>query len=252
MTKKHDIIWLDSTDSTNNEAKRHISDIDNMSVLSALNQTSGRGQAGNSWSSAPGENLLFSIVLRFEESPFQAYDQFAISQAAALSAVDFLALHSIEAKIKWPNDIYVDNKKIGGILIENSLKGQFLSSSIVGIGINVNQTVFPSELPNPTSMLSLSEDRSRFDIKHLLEEFMDIFKRYHDRYLHINGGLLKLRTLYISQMWRKDISSHFIDCQTGREFAGTIRKVSDLGHLLIETEEGELREFAFKEIGYII
>ncbi len=252
MTKKHDIIWLDSTDSTNYEAKRHISNIDNLSVLSALKQTSGRGQAGNSWSSADGENLLFSIVLRFDDSPFQAYDQFAISQAAALSVVDFLAQHSIEAKIKWPNDIYVGNNKICGILIENTLKGEFLSSSIVGIGINVNQKDFPSELPNPISMISLMEDGKRFDLRPLLEEFMDIFKRYYNRYLHINGGLGKLRTLYISQMWRKDDTSQFIDCLSGQEFTGTIRKVSDLGHLLIETEEGELREFAFKEIGYII
>ena len=112
MSKKHDIIWLQSVDSTNEEAKRHISDIDNLSVLSALEQTSGRGQRGNTWTSAPGENLMFSIVLKFSDtsadggsdvlSPLHARDQFVLNEIASLSVVDFLSQHGIPARIKWP------------------------------------------------------------------------------------------------------------------------------------------------------
>ena len=131
MTKKHDIIWLDMTDSTNMEASRRISELDNLSVLSASKQTSGRGQMGNSWESETGKNLTFSILLKSDNgSIFQvkACDQFIISEAAALSVTDLLAAHGIPAKIKWPNDIYVGNRKICGILIQKSLRIGYVSS----------------------------------------------------------------------------------------------------------------------------
>ena len=154
MTKKHDIMWLDTVDSTNDEARRHISDIDNLSVLSALEQTAGRGQRGNRWTSRPGENLTFSIVLK---SPvLMADDHFALNEIAALSVTDFLSIYGIKAEIKWPNDIYVDGRKICGILIENSFRGKSISTSIIGIGLNINQRNFDVNLPNPTSMVLCS------------------------------------------------------------------------------------------------
>ena len=118
MTKRTDIIWIERVDSTNEEAKRHISYIDNLSVLSAFEQTAGRGQRGNTWSSNAGENLMFSIIVKFGHDSIeqlQAYDQFVISEIAALSVVDLLAINDIEAKIKWPNDIYVGEEKTGCI-----------------------------------------------------------------------------------------------------------------------------------------
>ena len=177
--------------------------------------------------------------------------------------MDFLAGHDIEARIKWPNDIYVGKRKICGILIENSLRGEYLASSIVGIGLNVNQRNFDVSLPNPTSMaLCINQQEvsadgavSPLDIEECIEELTDIFKKYVRRYTRQTGGLLKLRRLYLSQLWRLDEPARFTDqrvSSSGREFTGTIRGLSDVGNLLIETEEGELREFAFKEIGYII
>ena len=260
MTKKHDIIWLESADSTNKEAQRHISDIDNLSVVSAIEQTAGRGQRGNTWESQPGMNLLFSVVLKFsgknhEEGmlpQIDAIDQFVISEAAALSVVDLLAENGIEAKIKWPNDIYVGDRKICGMLIENSLKGHSLSSSIVGIGLNVNQKVFSPSLPNPTSMHL--EDGGTYDIRQLLERFMDIFRLYIDRYCNPHGGYAVLRKLYLSQMWRKGTDSCFKDMTSIPEetFTGQIHGLTEIGHLLIKDKKGELREFSFKEISYII
>ena len=101
MTKKHDIIWLDSTDSTNDELRRHICDIDNLSVTAALEQTAGKGQRGNKWHSARGKNLLFSIALKFDDLTgphFQAYDQFSINEMAALSAL--ISLRPIPSRRK--------------------------------------------------------------------------------------------------------------------------------------------------------
>lgn len=261
MTKKHDIIWLESIDSTNEEARRRLPELDNLSVLSAHQQTAGRGQRGNIWTSAPGENLTFSLVLKYGPggiTPIRATDQSAISEVTALSIVDLLSSHSIESKIKWPNDIYVGDRKICGILIEHSVRDAYLSYSIVGVGLNVNQTEFDPALPNPTSMMLSSschpeQSEGSIPLHPLLEEYMDIFKGYCSRYLNITGGLSRLRKLYLSQMWRKDVPARYIDCSDCREFEGIIRGLSDIGHLLVEdTEKGELKEFAFKEINYII
>ena len=251
MSKKHDIIWLQSVDSTNEEAKRHISDIDNLSVLSAWEQTAGRGQRGNTWTSNAGENLMFSIVLK---SPvLMAEDHFALNEIAALSVSEFLSTYGIKAQIKWPNDIYVGNKKICGMLIENTVKGKWLSSSIIGIGLNVNQRNFDVNLPNPTSMSLCSDEvQSPFDLKKLLEEFMDIFTDYIDRFCHITGGYNRLDRLYHSQLWRLNQPAEFIDLTVGTPFHGIIRGTSPVGHLLVELPEGTTREFAFKEIAYIL
>ena len=258
MTKKHDIIWLDTIDSTNDDARRRIDTLDNLSVLSAREQTAGRGQRGNIWSAKPGENLTFSIIMKFGGhnglTPVRALDQFVISEIAALSVVDLLASHDIEAKVKWPNDIYVGPNKICGILIENSVRDAFLTSSIVGIGLNVNQTVFDTSLPNPTSIALCAPSTCEvLSPESLLEEFMDIFKSYCTRYMNITGGYARLRKLYLSQLWRLDEPAEFIDQNTSIQFHGTIKGLSTIGHLqVMDTEKGELKEFAFKEIGYII
>lgn len=209
MTKKHDIIWVKSIDSTNEECRRRIADMDNLSVMSALSQTAGKGQRGNTWLSAPGENLTFSIVLKFKSAgtngeglePMQAYDQSIISELTSLCVVELLSSHGIQAKIKRPNDIYVDGKKVCGMLIENAVRGEWISHSIIGIGLNVNQRNFDVSLPNPTSMaLFSSENGTVYNIEVLLEEFMEIFKQYLDRYCHIRGGYGRLHRLYDAQL----------------------------------------------------
>ena len=170
MSKKHDIIWLEETDSTNRYARRHISRLDNMSVIATKMQTSGKGQGEHTWHSEPEKNLLISIVLK--EPHVLPSDQVIISDIAAESVKELLMSHGIEAWIKPPNDIWVRDKKICGILIEHSLKGNRISWSIIGIGLNVNQSSFPDDLPNPTSMIL---ENKGFDIEDLLSEFMDIF-----------------------------------------------------------------------------
>ena len=171
MAKEHDIMWLVEVDSTNKYARRHIESLDNLSVVSALSQTEGKGQGDHTWHSKSGENLLFTIILK--NPPFAASHQKIISDMTASSIVSLLHSHGIEAWIKPPNDIWVDRKKICGILIEHSLIGQRISWSIIGVGLNVNQTDFPADLPNPTSM---AIENSGADIRALLSEFMDIFR----------------------------------------------------------------------------
>ena len=251
MKNVSDIIWLDNVDSTNEEARRRFDICDNLSVLSALSQTSGRGQMGNVWLSETGSNLTFSIILKLDDGPMkriQAYDQFAISEIAALALSDYLNSLDIPAMIKWPNDIYVHDKKICGILIENMIRGEWLSGSVIGIGLNVNQDAFDPSLPNPTSMCL--ETSRKYNIRECLEDFMHIFTEYYERYLNIKGGLNRLRTLYLAQMWHKGEPYRYR--ADGNEFTGIIRGISDIGRLVIETEKGELKEFAFKEIEYVI
>ncbi len=288
MAKRHDIIWLESVDSTNEECRRHISDIDNLSVMAAVSQTSGKGQRGNVWLSEPGQNLTFSIVLKFpinvmagELEPMYAYDQFVLSEIASLAVVDLLADHDIQAKIKWPNDIYVGNRKICGMLIESSLRGEWLQHSIIGIGLNVNQRNFDVTLPNPTSLVLCSDISAgygahaapdsvpHYELQDLLEEFMDIFHAYLDRYCHIRGGYGRLRHMYLSHLWRKGEPAQFIDrrslstsCNPLRTpkadtdnppvFTGIIRGLSDTGLLIVEMPCGTMQEFSFKEISYIL
>ena len=251
MKNKYDIIWLESTDSTNEEAKRRIDICDNMSVLSALSQTSGKGQRGNTWSSEVGQNLLFSIIMK-DVFRIKACDQFVISELSALAVADLLSMHGIKASIKWPNDIYVGKRKICGILVENSLRGEWINSTIIGIGLNINQRNFDVNIPNPTSMALENGNETTYDIRQLLDEFMDIFSRYADKYLNITGGYLKLRKMYLSLLWRKDEPYQYIRTSDGSTFNGIIRGISDLGHLRIENEKGESEEFAFKEISYVI
>ena len=170
MYKKHDIIWLKEIESTNRYAREHISELDNLSVVAAAYQSEGKGQGDHKWHSKPGENMLLSIILK--DTDIKPSEQVKISNITAQSVVELLENHSIQAWIKPPNDIWVDTKKICGILIEHSLRGNHISWSIIGVGLNVNQTLFPDDLPNPTSM---QLEKEGADIKDLISEFMDIF-----------------------------------------------------------------------------
>ena len=172
MSKKHDIIWLKETESTNRYAREHICELDNLSVVAALHQNAGKGQGDHIWHSEPGANMLISIILK--DLPIKSSEQVKISDITTASVVELLESHGINAWIKPPNDVWVDTKKICGILIEHSLRGNHISWSIIGIGLNVNQTLFPDNLPNPTSM---KIEKEGADIEDLTSEFMDIFTR---------------------------------------------------------------------------
>lgn len=152
------LIHINETNSTNNYLQSLCSEqkVEELTVVVADFQTSGRGQRGNSWESAPGKNLLFSTVI-FPEF-LEARRQFLISQIISLAIKEELDTYTTDISIKWPNDIYWKEKKICGMLIENDLMGRNISQSIAGIGININQEIFHSSAPNPVSLLQITEE----------------------------------------------------------------------------------------------
>lgn len=157
MDDKAGIIWLKLTDSTNDEARRRLDALDNLSVLAAEIQTAGRGQGDHTWTSAPGQNLTFTLVLKFPPcAPIATSEILLITQAVTGGIRRYLLSKGVESRIKWPNDIYVGDRKICGILIENILDGKQVSSSMIGIGLNLNQDRFPADLPNPVSLRQLT------------------------------------------------------------------------------------------------
>ena len=151
------ILWLETADSTNSELRRRIAGLDNLSIVAAREQTAGRGQGTHTWFSTPGRNLTFSVLYRFGGAyALAASDAILITQVTTLAIRDYLLGHGVRARIKWPNDIWVEDRKICGILIENTLESGMVHESIVGIGLNLNETGWPPELPNPVSLRELT------------------------------------------------------------------------------------------------
>ncbi len=249
MTKQLPIRWLEETDSTQNELARHISDYDNLSVVAARFQTAGRGQRGNSWVADKGENLTFSILLKFGQGRIphlDSGDQFKITRAATLGVLYYLHEKGIPCKIKWPNDIYYRNRKICGMLIENVLEGRSLKHSIIGIGLNLNQKRFPAELVNPVSMSLITgidyEPEKELDILygHLATAFSQYLAPGPDS------------SIYEDNLYRMGEFHEYVRCSDGTVFEARIIGVNKLGQLQVQNKKGECETFAFKEISYII
>ena len=160
MDDTSQILWLETADSTNHALRERMEGLDNLSVIAAREQTAGRGQGTHTWFATPGENLTFSILYRFGAvGTLAASDALLITQVTTLALRDYLLGHGVQARIKWPNDIWVEDRKICGILIENILEGGLVRESIVGIGLNVNETGWPDGLPNPVSLRELTGRR---------------------------------------------------------------------------------------------
>jgi len=214
-------------------------------VICAERQTAGRGQRGHTWTSPEGVNLLFSVVLCPTFLP--AGEQFLLSQAAALALTDTFALFGIETRIKWTNDIYAGDRKLVGILIEHRLSGDRLDRTVVGIGINVNQTAFDPALPNPTSM-ALEAGRT-FDREEVLHAFHAALMR---RYAALEaGGKASLGEEYRRRMYRLGEPQTF-RLPDGSRFTGIIRGVRPAGALCVEHPDGAVRDYLFREIEFVV
>ena len=246
MENKIRIKWLEEADSTNNVLLRHIRDYDNLSVVAAVKQTAGRGQRGNRWVSAPGDNLTFSLLLKPQGLPVR--DVMAVTCLATLAVRDVLRETGVQAVIKWPNDIYVGKRKICGMLVENGLEGTGIAWSVIGIGINLNQTEFPGELMNPTSVRRLT-GRS-YDPVSFLETVCAGLERLLPE-LDTPEGRNRLREAYERDLFQKDSPAQYVDLMTGKTFSGIIRGITPEGLLRIEAEGGE-KTFGFKEVSYIL
>lgn len=239
------IVRLEVTDSTNNYANRQIREngLAEGTVFLAYEQTSGRGQQSNTWESLPGENLLFSIVL-FPDF-LEIRRQFMVSKVVSLGIYRTLNKYVDSLKIKWPNDIYAGNRKLGGILIENSIMSGLLKSSIVGIGLNVNQTIFYSNAPNPVSLKMLTNQH--YDREIILAEILSGINWYYA--LLRNGEEELIDREFISALYRIN-EKHFFKAENV-VFEGEILGVNEIGQLLIRKNDGEVLEFHFKEVEFL-
>jgi BirA family biotin operon repressor/biotin-[acetyl-CoA-carboxylase] ligase len=236
------IIKLDAIDSTNDYLKALANDkpLDNFTTVVAQNQTKGRGQLGTQWQSEPDKNLTMSIL--FKEVLTDKVDIFHINAAVAITLIRVLeSLNIHKVTVKWPNDIMADAKKVGGILIENSIKSDGTIRSIIGIGLNVNQTDF-SNLPKATSIaLEIHEEINKDtlmikileQLKHsigLLSDQSDqVWQSYHD------------------YLFKKNIPMVFQD-NSGNKFMGIIQSVSRYGMLQLLLEDDSVASFGIKEI----
>ena len=147
-------MWLSTTDSTNRALREASSGLDNLSVIATREQTAGRGQGTHTWHSEPGLNLTFSLLFRPKVLHTEVI--ILITCGTTLGIRDYLLSRGVESRIKWPNDIWVKDRKICGILIENKLDGTRVAESIIGIGFNLNETQWPADLPNPVSLKQLT------------------------------------------------------------------------------------------------
>ena len=243
------IEYLDTIDSTSTELRRRMSveELPHGYCISADFQTSGHGQATNRWESEDGKNLLFSLLLRPTVIP--AAEQFVITELVTLAIINALQDY-IRQKItiKWPNDIYVGDKKLCGILIENALCGSTIDTCIVGIGININQELFVSDAPNPVSLKQLNgRDNDRGEI--LADIYQNILNYYGylaDNWQN-NDIKQSLHYEYMNNLYRRT-GYHNYSTSEGEHFRAEIEDIGPQGHLTLRLESGELRTFAFKEV----
>lgn len=230
--------WIAETSSTN---ALITADTPHGHCFAAVSQTAGRGQRGNSWEAEPGKNLTFSICLR--PDCLQAARQFEISMTVAVAVCDFLRTLVDTPEwlcLKWPNDIYFGDRKLGGILIENSVRGGLIERSVAGIGININQNRFVSDAPNPISLTHIT------GLQMQLEPLM---QRLADAIVDAEPCSLEY---YLEHLWRNEGVHSFRDTASGEIFKASLAGVKPDGRLLLLDISGQTREFWFKEVEWIL
>ena len=237
------IIKLNAIDSTNTYLRQLLQNqnLEDYTIVTTSKQTDGRGQMGTVWDSQDGKNLITSIYK--DVSVLKTHQQFYISIVTSLAIIKALKQFQIpRLAIKWPNDILSENKKICGILIENVIKQDAITASIIGIGLNVNQTDFQN-LPNASSLQSLTG--THFSLDEVLHVIIDNLKLYFSELQ--NGNFKVLKTAYETLLFRKNKPSTFKDAK-GNLFSGYIKSVTDLGNLCVLLEDEIIKEFDLKEL----
>ncbi|OMP30304.1 biotin--[acetyl-CoA-carboxylase] ligase [Mangrovimonas sp. DI 80] len=237
------IIKLSAIDSTNSYLRQLSAAqvLEDYTVVMTDRQTEGRGQMGTQWDAQEGKNLTVSVLK--DISFLKIEDQFFISMAVALAISDVLKYFGLKrVKVKWPNDILSENKKIVGILIENVIKQNQIQHTIIGVGLNVNQTEYP-DLPQASSMRLISGNV--FDLDEVLNKIINKMEHYFT--MLENGETKELKRLYEKRLFRINKPSTFKDVE-GHLFAGFIKGVTDYGSLEVLLEDEVLKTFDLKEI----
>lgn len=219
-------------------------------------QTAGRGQAGNSWESQEGKNLLFSALLRYNN--IRAIEQWRLSMLVAVALWDVLAKHLPQnaLSIKWPNDIYYGDKKLVGILIENALEGAYVGYSIAGIGVNLNQTTWQSNAPNPISMKQITGQD--YDAEELMNEWIHSMNKWEVRTTE------EIKTAYMQHLYRREGWHMYVErevsiaptaiAQSGiaGAFSANIAGITPQGELILRTEDNKEKTYHFKQIRFVL
>ena len=215
----------------------------NFYTVSTAYQNMGRGQGENFWESAKGQNILMSTIINPQN--LLAENAFYISRWASLSIISYLKNKGLKnLKIKWPNDIYIDSKKIAGILIQNVISGHNISKSMIGIGLNVNQSIFTSNAPNPVSLVHLKS--SRFNI---LNEIKLLIKEMQIHYNWIEENPQLLIDTYHELLYQKNEWHNYESKK--KQFRGRIKGVDQFGQLIVEAGQGESYIFDIKDIRFL-
>lgn len=241
-------ILLHETASTNTYLSKMSAILPSGTVIYTHNQSAGRGQRGNSWEAEPGKNLTFSQLIKDVAVP--PTKQFYISEGVSLAIVDYLRCFTDEVSIKWPNDIYYKDKKICGILIENSLQGNSIKNTIIGVGLNINQTEFVSNAPNPISLKQIiGTDTPLEDALHTVCENIE---KYTDFRGFTDEQFAELHKRYLDNLYRNDGAMHTFALPSGEALQATIIDVLPNGPICLQHSDGTTAEYAFKEISFVI
>jgi len=236
------IIKLSAINSTNDYLKEltTVQYVENFTIVTAENQTAGRGQMGAKWNVEPGKNLTFSVLIK--DLLLQINEIFSLNAAVAVSVADALeTFYNGDISIKWPNDILAGNKKIGGILIENSIKNSGEISSVVGIGLNINQQLFDG-LSKATSLALLSG--REYDKDAIMISVAENLKRNVAALLHKDSDAIWQK--YHKKLYKKDVPMPF-EKQENR-FMGIIKGVSKSGTLIVQLDDETVAEYGIKEV----
>lgn len=220
-------------------------DVENFTSVWALHQTAGRGQRGNSWVTESGKNLTFSILIRLNS--FNIFQQFELNQLISLSILDVLKRYLPFVQLKWPNDILADQKKIAGILIENTIQGNLIKHSIVGIGLNVNQTEFDSSLSHATSLKKILE--IDFNLNYLLLEIQNSIHFRIEQFENNNYNIIDKEYTQNLFGWQEWKTFKTLDKST---FEGKIIGISQEGKLMLENKDASIKVFEMKEISFVL
>ncbi|MEI2759070.1 MAG: biotin--[acetyl-CoA-carboxylase] ligase [Bacteroidia bacterium] len=240
-------IWfnLHETESTNSFLHEQLMSekLPEGSVVTADYQTKGRGQRGSSWQSEAGKNLLMSIVVYPDF--LKASEAFVLSKCIALATCDLLADYSNQVRIKWPNDILIEGKKVAGILIENILRGADIYATIAGIGINFNQQVFEVGLNSATSVFINSGVKADTQINAVkLHENIEVYYQMLQQ-----KKIEEIDRLYLTHLYKLNETALFKDADG--PFQGKIKGLSPMGLLIVERENGEKHLYDVKEISLV-
>ncbi len=248
-------INLPKVDSTNSFVREMIAEegtgrcvsasaLPGFTLVVADEQTAGRGQQGNSWEAEKGKNLLFSLLCHPEF--VRPSRQFLLSQCIALAVRNALSQYVDGVEVKWPNDIYVGDKKISGTLIECDLMGKSISTCIIGTGVNINQDVFRSDAPNPVSLKQLTG--KEHDREEVLSDIMNGFAELYDRLR--SGEEDEIRREYMQCLYRREGMHRYADVRG--EFMAEIAEVEPTGHLQLRFENGNVVRYEFKEVKFVL